>query len=145
VAVNPKYKELAQGGSKRQGDEKDGVPSFYWPKEGDTIMGTITYVGDFWDKPNRFYKPEEKLFDANGTPVIKKAQGTPTVTVQKIQLTKPDGETVNIYFEKPGHFEAIADGLEAAGLQDMTTGLKFRGERMENDDKKHVFEFKFKK
>lgn len=141
MAINPKYAQLAAN----RGEDEKNLPVFSWGTVGSEIKGTITYVGDFFEKDNsKFYTPEKTLFDENGNKVVQPAKGTPTVTTQKVIIQKPDGEKVAIYFQKKGQWDAIFKGLEAAGLDDLAVGVKFRGVRVDDNDKAHAFDFAFK-
>lgn len=141
MAINPRYAQLAVN----KGQDEKNIPVFSWANVGDEVKGTFTFIGDFFEKDNaKFYTPEKILFDENGNKVVQPAKGQPTVTTQKVIVEKPDGEKVAIYFQKKGHWDAIFSGLNTAGLEDIAVGMKFRGVRLENDDKAHVFDFAFK-
>jgi hypothetical protein len=146
LAVNPRYAALVKetsGGT--AGTDERNLPIWNWGKVGDVLIGTITFVGDFFEADNsKFYTPEEHLFDAEGNKVFKPAKGMPTITKQKIIVETKDNGKFAVYFSKKGHWSAIDAGLMVADIADLMPGIRFRGERMENDDKAHVFDFKFK-
>lgn len=146
MAVNPKYKQLAkEAGGGTSGTDERNLPIFDWKAVGDVITGTITYVGDFFEQPNKFYRAAETLYDKDGKEVHKPAQGQEKITKQKVIVETRSGEKFAIYFSKKGHWDAIDAGLTIAdGVDDLVAGVRFRGERVENDDKAHQFDFKFK-
>ncbi len=139
MAVNPQYAHLAQ--KQRSSDDMKAIPIFNWDSVGDEIQGKITHVGEIYKVPNKFFREEKR--DSGTGEVIVKAQGEREVTKQCFVIETSDGER-RVFMQKRGQWEALYNALEKAELSDPPVGWMFRGKRMEDDDKAHVFRFAFK-
>lgn len=101
MAINPLY---AKAASRESGIDREKFDSVKFENVGDKVVGTVLFVGDPFDKPNKFY-------DASKDDESKKF-----INTQKVILELEDGKKVALYLSKTGHYVAIFNALEAANV-----------------------------
>lgn len=126
ATVNPIYakaleKQLAP--PKATGDYEKDVPSFSFKDIGDGIRGTVTRVGEPFDK--------ESIYE--GVTTMKFTQ---VITLKDVQVKRapedehaePKIETypkMNVWMQKNGQFASVAIALEAVDRSDIEVGDDF--------------------
>jgi hypothetical protein len=115
MPINPLY---AKAMADESGVGREQYPSVRFDNVGDKVIGKVVYVGDTFERPNKFYeadKPGSKQF----------------ILTQKIVIEKEDGTKVALFLGKLKQYAAIGKALEEAGQSDIPIGwtlaFKFSG------------------
>lgn len=115
MPINPLY---AKAMADESGVGREKYESVRFDNIGDKVIGKVVYVGETFDRPNKFYNPDEK-----GSKQF--------ILTQKIVLEKEGGVKVALFLSKLKQYAAIGKALEEAGQSDIPIGwtlaFKFTG------------------